>query len=173
MKSIKQAFEASNSLTPKEVFKHLLGHVPGMTFVTRRKTIADDRQGIDYVVHRQGRRPLFVDLKEVTYFPSGNDRVLLETAMRGKRVTDGWAVDPKKKTDLVLIVRADGSHVLLSSRRVREALIRHRATWEKNKASKGSISSPGFYEEFYSDFVLVDRKELEAACDEIAEDWKN
>ncbi len=173
MKSIKQAFEASNSLTPKEIFKRLLGHVPGMTFVTRRKTIADDRQGIDYVVHRRGRRPLFVDLKEVAYAPCGKDRILLETAMRGKRVADGWAVDATKRTDLVLIVRADHSHVLLSSRRVREALLRHRGTWEKNNASTGSNSTSGFYEEFYSDYVLVDRKELEAACAKIAKDWKN
>ena len=144
-----------------------------MNFVTRRKTVADDRQGIDYVVHRRGRRPLFVDLKEVAYTPGGKDRVLLETAMRGKLVADGWAVDPKKKTDLVLIVRADGSHVLLSSRRVREALVRHRATWERNKASKGSNSTQGFYEEFYSEYVLVDRKKLETACDEIAQEWKN
>lgn len=173
MKSIKQAFAVSNSLTPKEVYQLLLGHVPGMKFVTRRKTTADDRQGIDYVIHRAGRRPLFVDLKEVSYAPGRKDRVLLETAMRGKKVVAGWAVDAQKKTDLILIVRADGSHLLLSARRVREALIRHRETWTKRKASTGSNSTQGFYEKFQSDYLLVDRSELESACDNVARDWTN
>ena len=142
-----------------------------MTHVVRRHTIEQDRRGIDYIVYRRGRRPLYVDLKEVAYAPGEEDLILLETKMRGQNEAPGWALDETKRTDLILIVRGDGSTVLLSARRVRAALTESSTRWDD--CQRGSKGTPGFYEWFYSDYVLVPRVELEAECNRIGRQWRN
>jgi hypothetical protein len=143
-----------------------------MLYVARRKTVKDDRDGIDYIVYRSGGlRPLFLDLKEVAYVPSEEDLILLETKMRGQNEAPGWAVDETKRTDLILIVRGDKSTVLLSARRVRAALTENPKRWDD--CQRGSKCTPGFYEWFHSDYILIPRAELEAACDRIGRQWRN
>ncbi len=171
MNSFSQSLECGNTLSPKQVYLHLLNRVPHIKFVSRCKSIADDRKGIDYVIHREGLRPLYLDLKEVDFMPGEVDTLLLETSMSGQNVVDGWATDKNKRTDLFLIVRGDGSSVVLSARQLRGALAKHLRKWE-TVFRVGSTATKGFYEVFKSRYVLVPRAVIEKACAEVAATWR-
>lgn len=124
--------------------------------MTHRSSVAEDRAGIDYLAHRSGgRRPLAIDLKEISYVPGPDETpdVLLETACRGQVDAPGWATDETKRTDLFLLVYGDGSSVVLAARQVREALQRYGRAWTTQYRT-GSSATRGYYETFYSDYSV-------------------
>lgn len=164
----------ANSISPQAIFLLLQPHVPHLRFVAPRESLEADRAGTDFVAFRSGgRRPLNVDLKELSFTPAPGQKppVLLETAMHGGGKAEGWATDETKSTDLYLMVYGDGSHLVLSARRVREALNRHGDDWAARHRT-GTNATRGFYETFHSDYVLVPRRELSAACAEVAKEWR-
>jgi hypothetical protein len=170
--SFRSAVRSANSLTPKQVFDLLRPSVPGLKFVTRCKSIAEDKEGIDYRLYRTNGRMLSADLKELRRIPDAEDRILLELTIRGRNISAGWATDESKKTDLFVIVRGDGTFVVLSARQVREALRRNLEEWTK-EYGVSTNHTPGYYEVFACDYIRVPRAVLEKACREISAEWKN
>lgn len=165
--------KSANSLSPQKVFKLLLGSVPGMRYVTRCNSRSLDKRGCDYWVHREkGKRPLAIDLKELRSGPYPGDKLLLETSIQGRHTSAGWAVDETKVTDLLLIVRAGESPVILSARRVRKALETYEVIWSELFGA-GVNGTTGIYGDFRCGYILVPKKALQKACDEVAANWRN
>jgi hypothetical protein len=98
--------------------------------------------------------------------------LLLETSIQGKHVSAGWAVDETKITDILLIVRAGETPVVLSARRVRKALETYEAIWSELFGA-GQNTTIGVYGDFRCGYILVPQKALQMACDEVAASWRN
>jgi len=166
------AADQANSIPPAALFDLLTDEVPHLKYVARCRSLQEDRAGTDYLAYRRnGLRALRIDLKEVAYCPGKNDAILLETARRGEACRPGWATDDAKETDLIVIVRGDGSHVVLSSRRLREVLRRHGRAWSQRYRT-GTNATKGYYEIFHADYLLVPRAILEDALDQVASEWR-
>lgn len=174
MKSFRKSVQGGNTLTEAQLFQLLKGHIPGLVRVEIRRSLEQDKDGIDYILHRRFGRPLYADLKEVAYVPSSPsaDQVLLETEIRGRTRSNGWATDPSKKTDLIVVVRGDSSVVIYSARRVRAALRRQLHVW-KTEFKTGWNDTRGFYEVFRCFYVLVPRHVLERECNQVARLWSS
>lgn len=164
---------SANSLSPREVYKLLQGSVPGMAYVTKCTSRSLDKAGCDYWIHREGgKRSLALDLKELRNEPYPDDTLLLETSIEGKHASAGWAVDPTKVTDLYLMVRAGRHPVVLSARRVRKALETYELIWAELFGAGGN-ETDGIYAPFRCSYVLVPKRVLLKACDEVAANWRN
>jgi hypothetical protein len=157
-------------LSPEAIAQHLrdAGFVD-ITDVIDRPTVAHDRAGIDYIAHRDELPPLHIDLKELSYAPTDGETpdILLETALVGKARRPGWATDAAKQTDLFLFVWGDGSALVIPAPAVRAALAKYGSTWARIHRT-GRTASRGYYETFYSEYVIVPQSTLQAACTEMA-----
>ncbi len=163
----------ANSLPPHTVARLLREHgVRHVQNVTLRPSIAYDRLGIDYIAHRYDRRPpLFIDLKETSYCPGEAPRVLLETASHGRAQKPGWATDSSKKTDLFLFTYGDGSALVVSARQLRTVMERYGSEWMEHYRT-GRAATQGFYETYYTEYVLVPQDVLTSACAEVSAAWR-
>ncbi len=168
-----ESLHRANSLPPHTVARLLREHgVHHVRDVTLRPSVAYDRLGIDYIAHRyDGRRPLFIDLKETSYSTRKAPCVLLETASHGRAQKPGWATDSSKKTDLFLFTYGDGSALVLSARQVRAVMEKYGYEWMEHYRT-GRSATQGFYETYYTEYVLVPQDVLTSACAEISADWR-
>ena len=174
MKSFSKSVQGGNTLSEEKLFQLLKDRVPGLVRVEIRRTRAQDKAGIDYILHRRFGRSLYADLKEVAYIPSSpsEDRVLLETEICGRTRSKGWATDAKKKTDVIVVVRGDSSVLIYSARRVRAALRQKLHSW-KSTFKTGWNDTRGFYEIFRCFYILVPRAVLDQECHRIARAWSS
>jgi hypothetical protein len=85
----------------------------------------DDRGGVDFWATVPGRDPMGIDVKKRS---SDWPDVCLETLSIVEKGIAGWAVDPHKRTDLLLILWPSRS-LLVSYPQVRAATIAHREEW--------------------------------------------
>ncbi len=130
-----------------------------------RSSLEFDKRGVDIWVRRQGARPLAVDVKNRGSDPRefGEDDVCLELASNLRTGREGWAVDPNKRTDLLVWLFPSGRHLTLSARAVRTAIERHLGEWrrcfpvriQENRTLRGYT--------YFSECIFVRREVLERA----------
>jgi len=87
--------------------RYLMGMIPGAAELVE-PTTAQDKSGVDLWVRRYGLPPIGVDFKHRSFCPIekyGTDDACVEICsvmINGRHVKDGWTIDTKKRTDLVV-----------------------------------------------------------------------
>lgn len=159
----------ANSVPCESIARLLRDEGIPVTDVDERPSVAHDRAGIDYIAYRQSGAALNIDLKEIWRCPAYGETpdVLLETARVGQTRSPGWATDPTKRTDLFLFVWGDGSTFVLPAVPLRAALAKYGEYWAKRYRC-GRSATKGYYETFYSEYLVVPQSVVKAACDEFA-----
>lgn len=102
----------------------------GVTYV-ERSTLAQDKAGVDFYVHKEKGRPIGIDVKHRRIDPL-KDYGVMDLALEiwsVKDVTRGWTVDEKKITDFVLWIFPTGRYQLMPYQQLRKVTQRNEAAW--------------------------------------------
>lgn len=161
MSSFTKKLAHANRLSPAHLF-HILRRygVRNVRYVDRSPVYLDKR-GSDYRIHGFDRTVRHVDLKEATYAPDADRRVVIETKMIGRQIRPGWALDPRKITDLVVVRWKDGSTAILPYKKLRSIARARLPKWRRSYEERTNYSD-GFYERFGAQFLLIPHRDLKA-----------
>lgn len=167
--NVRKAFAEANSLSPKTIKNYLERHgVKGIVRV-ERASLAEDKAGGDYRIHFEKGPTRYVDLKEYS-LRVDNEYVVLETAICGKKTRPGWAVDDRKITHYILVVRADKSSQLIRAKKLRSVLRRFLNKWKVEFGVRRNLSH-GIFEDYWCEFIYVPTELLLKKCAQVGYPW--